>query len=238
MVIDMHTHILPHMDDGAKDADMTRQMLQKSYAEGTEMVIATPHFCHGMDRKRWEAKRQTAWEAACSIAKEIHPDFRIVLGAEVYMESGIRKDLEAGVPLTMHHSRIILIEFSPGANYMYIKNSVMMLQSMGYEPILAHVERYQALIQQERVKELSRMGVKIQANTTSILGHSGRKVKRYVMQLLKQELIDMVSSDAHDMKYRAPGMKKCMKYLNRKLDASYCRQIFGENMRQLFISSV
>ena len=76
MVIDMHTHILPHMDDGAKDADMTRQMLQKSYAEGTEMVIATPHFCHGMDRKRWEAKRQTAWEAACGIAEEIHPDFR------------------------------------------------------------------------------------------------------------------------------------------------------------------
>ena len=47
MVIDMHTHILPHMDDGAKDTDTTRQMLQKSYAEGTEMVIATPHFCHG-----------------------------------------------------------------------------------------------------------------------------------------------------------------------------------------------
>lgn len=235
MVIDMHTHILPHMDDGAKDTDMTRQMLQKSYAEGTEMVIATPHFCHGMDRKRWEAKRQTAWEATCRIAEEIHPDFRIVLGAEVYMESGIRKDLEAGVPLTMHGSDAILIEFSTSANYMYIKNMVLMLLGMGYEPILAHVERYHALSKMQHIQELSQMGAKMQANADSILGHSGWRTKRYLLRLLDHELIDMIGSDAHNMQHRPPGMEKCRKYLNRKLDSAYCEQLFGENARRAFI---
>lgn len=235
MIVDMHTHILPHVDDGAADKETTLRMLQQAYAEGTDILIATPHFRHGMDAARWDARRHDAWETTCSMAKEIHEDFQILLGAEVYMESGIRKDLEAGVPLTMPGSDAILIEFSTSANYMYIKNMVLMLLAMGYEPILAHVERYQAILKAQHVEELSQMGVQIQANADSILGDSGWKTKRYLKRLLKQELIDMIGSDAHDMQERTPGMEKCMKYLNKRLDSAYCEQLFGGNAQQVFL---
>lgn len=236
MIVDMHTHILPHVDDGAADEEMTRCMLRRARAEGTDLLVATPHFCHGMDGKRWEAKRRAAWETTCRMAKEEIPEaFSILLGAEVYMESGIRKDLEAGVPLTMHGSDAILIEFSTSANYMYIKNMVLMLLGMGYEPILAHVERYHALSKMQHIQELSRMGAKMQANADSILGHSGWRTKRYLLRLLDHELIDMIGSDAHNMQHRPPGMEKCRKYLNRKLDSAYCEQLFGENARRAFL---
>lgn len=235
MIVDMHTHILPHVDDGAADKETTLRMLQQAYAEGTDILIATPHFRHGMDAARWDARRHAAWETTCSMAKEIHEDFQILLGAEVYMESGIRKDLEAGVPLTMPGSNAILVEFSTSANYMYIKNMVLMLLSMGYDPILAHVERYQAMEKPQHVEELAQMGVHIQANVNSILGGSGWKIKRYLKRLLKQELIDMLGSDAHDMQERTPGMEKCMKYLNKRLDSAYCEQLFGGNAQQVFL---
>ena len=235
MIIDMHTHILPHVDDGAADKETTLRMLQQAYAEGTDILIATPHFRHGMDAARWDARRHAAWETTCSMAKEIHEDFQILLGAEVYMESGIRKDLEAGVPLTMPGSDAILIEFSMSANYRYIKNMVLMLLAMGYEPILAHVERYQAILKVQHVEELSQMGVQIQANADSVLGDSGWKTKRYLNRLLKQRLIDMIGSDAHNMQHRPPGMEKCRKYLNRKLNSTYCEQLFGENARRAFL---
>lgn len=235
MIVDMHTHILPHVDDGAADKETTLRMLQQAYAEGTDILIATPHFRHGMDAARWDARRHAAWETTCSMAKEIHEDFQILLGAEVYMESGIRKDLEAGVPLTMPGSNAILVEFSTSANYMYIKNMVLMLLSMGYDPILAHVERYQTMEKPQHVEELAQMGVHIQANVNSILGGSGWKTKRYLKRLLKQELIDMLGSDAHDMQNRAPGMEKCMKYLNKRLDSAYCEQLFGGNAQQVFL---
>lgn len=235
MIIDMHTHIIPHVDDGAADEETTLRMLQQAYAEGTDILIATPHFHHGMDGARWNARRHAAWERTSGMAKSIHEEFRILLGAEVYMESGIREDLEAGVPLTMSDSNAILIEFSTSANYMYIKNMALMLLSMGYEPVLAHVERYQAMAKQQYVEELARMGVRIQANADSILGHSGWKTKRYLMRLLKCELIDMIGSDAHDMRHRTPGMRKCMNYLDKKLDSAYCKQLFGEYARRVFL---
>lgn len=80
------------------------------------------------------------------------------------------------------------------------------------------------------------MGVQIQANADSILGYSGWKTKRFLKRLLKQGLIDMIGSDAHDMQERTPGMEKCMKYLNKRLDSTYCEQLFGGNAQQVFLN--
>lgn len=235
MIIDMHTHILPHVDDGAADNETTFHMLQRAQEEGTDVLIATPHFCHGMDGERWKTKRDAAWKLACEMAQDVDKELHLLLGAEVYMESGIRQDLEADVPLTMNGSDAILIEFSTSANYRYIKNMVLMLLGMGYEPVLAHIERYHALSKIQYIQELSEMGAKMQANADSILGHSGWKTKRYLLRLLDHRLIDMVASDAHDMQHRMPGMKKCVKYLHKKLDSAYCEQLFGEQARQVFL---
>lgn len=232
MLIDIHTHILPGIDDGAADDKMAFEMLQRAYEEGTRVLIATPHYHHGC-KALWEDKRQSAWETVRSMAAEIGPDLQILLGAELFFESGILEDLRDGKKLTLNNTRSVLIEFSVDTSYVYIKNAILNLQGMGYIPILAHVERYSALARMERVKELVDMGVKIQANSDSVIGKNGWRIKRYLMKLMQEELIDLIASDAHDLSRRPPGMDTCIKYLSRKLEAEYSRMIFEDNAKIL-----
>lgn len=232
MRIDIHTHILPGIDDGAADEEIAFAMLKKAYEEGTKVLVATPHYRHGF-KDSWEEKRRSAWETVCNMAAEISPDLQILLGAELFFESGILKDLEDRRELTLNHTRSVLIEFSMDTSYLYIKNAVLNLQGMGYVPILAHVERYSALARMERVRELVDMGVKIQANSDSVTGKNGWGIKRYLKKLMHEDLIDLVATDAHDLDRRPPGMDSCARYLDRKMGAGYSQMVCGDNAGKL-----
>lgn len=231
-MIDIHTHILPEIDDGAANEETAFQMLRKAYEEGTKVLVATPHYHHGMDFS-WEEKRQSAWKDMCSMAAEISSDLQILLGAEIFYESGILEDLKSGKPLSLNHTRAVLVEFSMDTSYVYIKNAVLNLQGIGFLPILAHIERYPALARIERVEELVDMGMKVQANADSITGKNGWRIKRYLMKLMQEELIDFAATDAHDLKRRPPGMDSCMKYLERKVGSEYSRRLCTDNAKRL-----
>ena len=228
MLIDIHTHILPGMDDGAAGEAISFQMLKQAYQEGTTLLVATPHYhCHvGSD---WMEKRQTAYTALCDIAAHISPELNILLGAEVFYESALTEQLKHGKELTLNHTCAILVEFSPDVNYLYMKNAFLKLQSMGYVPVLAHIERYAALERIDRVEELSDMGVKMQVNAGSVIGKHGRKIKRYLLQLMREDLIDLVATDAHNVTDRPTGMAACVKYLTRKMGAEYCQTVCHDN---------
>ena len=228
MLIDIHTHILPGMDDGAAGEAMSFQMLRDAYKTGSTLLVATPHY-HCSARSDWEEKRRTAYELVCDMAQQISPDFHILLGAEVFYESALLEQLKHGKDLALHHTRAILIEFSPDVNYLYIKNAVLALQSMGYVPVLAHIERYAALMRMDRVEELSDMGAKLQVNASSVMGKHGWKIKRYLMQLMRNGWIDLVATDAHNVTDRPIGMADCAKYLTRKLGADDCRSVCHDN---------
>lgn len=231
-MIDIHTHILPGIDDGAADEEMAFRMLRKAYEEGTKVLVATPHYHHGMDWS-WEEKRQSAWENLCSMAADIGSDLQILLGAEIFYESGILEDLKNQRALSLNRTRAILVEFSMDTSYVYIKNAVLNLQAMGWIPVLAHIERYPALARIERVEEMADMGVGLQANADSITGKNGWKIKRYLMKLLQEELIDFVATDAHDLKRRPPGMEYCANYLKRKLGSEYFRKLCIDNAKRM-----
>ncbi|MDO4174413.1 MAG: hypothetical protein Q4D42_06580 [Eubacteriales bacterium] len=232
MFIDMHTHVLPKIDDGAADAEAAFQMLKKSYEEGVKILVATPHY-HCQAGEDWEERRQTAYRQVCDMAAQIGSDMQILLGAELFYESQLLEELKRTNNLTLNHTKFVLVEFSLDVNYLYIKNAMRALQAIGYFPVLAHVERYPALTRIDRIEELADMGIKIQVNAESVTGKNGWHLKRHLMKLMRQDLIDLVATDAHDTEKRPAGMHACVKYLTRKMGVDYCQKVCESNAQHL-----
>ena len=230
-MVDMHCHILPEVDDGARSIEETRQMLQKAYEDGIRYIIATPHYHPRRGRKSpTELRRQL--KLVREEAARISDKLRVYLGAEIYFGQDIPEKLREERILTMNRTNYVLVEFSPGDTFEYICQGIQQIQLKGYKVILAHIERYQCIYKAiENAEHLKHMGVYIQVNAGSITGEAGWKTKRLARQLLDRRLVFCVGTDAHDPKKRRPRMKKAAEYVEQKCGEDYARRIFFSNPR-------
>lgn len=227
--IDMHCHILPGVDDGAKDIEETKKMLRIAYDEGIRCIIATPHHHPHRGKESPEVLRKQAMIVR-EAAHEIDEHFRIYLGTEIYFGQDVPEKLKKKQILTMNKREYVLVEFSPSDTYDYIRQSLQQLQFGGYMVILAHVERYNCITEEPALaEELEEMGILLQVNAGSIIGNSGRKIKNFVRDLMDEDLVFCVGTDAHDVKRRAPRMKKAADYVKKKHGEEYMRRIFFSN---------
>lgn len=227
--IDIHCHILPHVDDGSKNMQMSIEMLEIAYREGIREIVATPHYHPG----RPKIKHARIMEQYEKFKKEVirrHPDMTLHLGREVYYTSDILKEIEQGSPLSMVGSHYILVEYSPSTEYSYIRASIYNLLQAGLLPIIAHVERYKHLAEtNDYVHELKKMGAFIQINSASVMGKTGIREKIYVRKLLKMKYVDFISTDAHSVGTRAPYMRKCSMYVAKKYGQDYADKLLKDN---------
>ncbi len=232
--IDMHCHILPGVDDGAKDVQEMKRMLNIAYDEGICCMIATPHHHPRRGREKPEVLQEQLVLARRE-AKKIDEKFRIYLGTEIYFGQDIPELLKEKRILTMNRREYVLVEFSPSDSFIYIQQSIQQLQMKGYEVILAHIERYNCILDDiELAEHLYDMGTLIQVNAGSITGDSGRKVKKFVKQLMEYDLVFCVGTDAHSERHRPPKMRKAADYVEKKFGEDYARRIFfGNAMRML-----
>ncbi len=230
-LVDTHCHILPEVDDGAKNMEETRQMLQEAYEDGIRYIIATPHHHPRRGRKSPKQLRRQL-KLVREEAAQISGELRIYLGTEIYFGQDIPERLREEQILTMNRTRYVLVEFSPGDPFEYICQGIQQIQMKGYEVILAHIERYQCMYKNiENAEHLKHMGVRIQVNADSITGESGWKAKRLVRRLIDERLVFCVGTDAHDPKRRPPRMKKAAEYVEKKCGEDYARRIFFSNPR-------
>ena len=230
-LVDTHCHILPEVDDGAKNMEETRQMLQEAYEDGIRYIIATPHHHPRRGRKSPKQLRRQL-KLVREEAAQISDELRIYLGTEIYFGQDIPERLREELILTMNRTKYVLVEFSPGDPFDYICQGIQQIQMKGYEVILAHIERYQCMYKNiVNVEHLKHMGVRIQVNADSITGESGWKAKRFVRRLIDERLVFCVGTDAHDPKRRPPRMKKAAEYVEKKCGEDYARRIFFSNPR-------
>lgn len=224
--VDIHAHILPGIDDGAKDFEETKQLLSMAYEEGIRAIIATPHFIPSQDNdKVMEAFYQTR-----DYAKKIDREFHIYLGNEILFREGCIEDVKSGKVNTMAGSRYVLLEFYPQTSYQLIYASLRTFILSGYAPILAHVERYDHIFQYlDRLKELLKLGCYLQMNTRSFVGGIFDKRARYCRKLVYLGLIQFVSSDCHDKKDRVPIMNTALDQLRKKQSEEQLQMIASGN---------
>lgn len=226
---DIHTHILPGVDDGAKDKDISMAMLRMAWKDGIRRIVLTPH--NKPSRRNVSFKTiQKLSEQLLEEARQEGMEFTFCPGNEIYYRSDMIGDLEEGRACTMADTSYVLVEFNPMDDFDYIRNGIYQVLAAGYRPIIAHVERYSCMLSKpSRVEELKNMGCYIQVNAGSIMGQYGFSVKQMTKKILKQQLIHFVASDAHDTDKRAPRLSDCAKYVTKKFGESYSDRIFLEN---------
>lgn len=226
---DIHCHILPGLDDGAKDELEMIKMVQIAYKEGIRTIIATPHYHPYRGLADAEAIVKN-FGKAYRLIKSLCPEMDLYEGNEIYYQNDIIKKIKEGEILTIANSRYALIEFSTDADFRLIKDAVEEILFAGFSPIIAHVERYNEMMKNlDRVNELVETGAYMQVNADSCIGNSGAQTKKDVRKLLKRDLVHFVGTDAHDQKDRAPYMRKCVYYIEKKFGEERAKRIFQEN---------
>ena len=231
-IVDIHSHIIPDVDDGARTLEESKQMLEIAYSEGIRTIIATPHFRHEVFECSMD-KIEEQYQAVKQLGQSIGEGIAIRLGCEYYAEICMTDKLKNEPKYTMAGTSYVLIEFSVDVEFSCMRAIIQELVRGGYKPILAHAERYECLYKRFYAKELITLGAKMQLNADSIIGENGRKVKKFCKKIMKKNLLEFIGTDGHDTKVRRPSIIKCVNYLEKKMGCDYAKKILIDNPQKI-----
>lgn len=232
-LFDIHCHIIPSVDDGADTREEAVRMLRMEYRQGVRKIIATPHFRRRMFETPLEQIKEQ-FEILKEDAAGVAGDLELYLGCEFHTNKEMVEMLRTGQIMTMAGSRYVLTEFSGSSEGSYIRERLYSLLSHGYRPIVAHVERYEAMRKNfSLAEEIADMGAFIQVNADSILGKDGFGAKRYCGKLLKAGLVHFAGSDCHGSSRRISRIGEAYDYVSRKVGKIYADRIFIENPQKI-----
>ena len=230
---DFHTHILPGIDDGSKNTDMSLQMLGLEKTQGVDNIVATPHFSYERETLgHFLEKRQAAAEALKKAADEKGENgIKLFLGAEVAVTPGISS--QAGLDkLCIEGTNCILLEMPMTDWTAWVFNEIYAFTVMNYVPIIAHTERYSCISSnREKIGTLTDMEVCVQINAASI----GRLACRNIVnKILKSDKCVVIGSDAHNLTDRKPNIQQALHKIRKKYGEQLVTRI--ENNANMLLS--
>ncbi len=196
-------------------------MIELSIAQGVDRIVATPH--HSPHYHHYDKGRLL--DRLAEIKERIGDRCELFLGQELFYDSDMLKKLGDGGLLCMGESRYVLIEFYPWESFYNIKKAVREIAMLGYRPVLAHVERFEALDSPEKIGELTGMGAYMQMNFTSITGGLFDREAHRCRGLLKEGLIHFLGTDMHNTGSRAPRISDSLKWMKKHLDEDYVKEL-------------
>jgi protein-tyrosine phosphatase len=203
-VIDLHNHLLPGIDDGARKIEETLQMLRQAHADGVETIVATPHMKPGVYDNRREMILQRLDLVREAQKGDVSEPVRLLPGAEVYYTADLTARARAGELMTLGDTgRYLLLELPYQQVPMGVEEMIFQLRLAGVTPVMAHPERvayYLADI--ERVAGSVRLGALTQVTAASITGRFGAKAKEFALEMLRRNLLHVLASDSHDPRHR------------------------------------
>ena len=198
-MIDLHTHILPGMDDGAQTLAEALEMLQLAQQDGITHLVATPHIYRGPYQELNGEKIRKELSRLSSAAQQAGLEVNLFQGAEVHITHNLIEQIHRYRPdLVINQSDYIFIEFPADHVFPGVKDLFFELLSLGLTPIIAHPERNAVFVRQPRILyELVQMGALCQVNSGSFLGYYGEHVRQGVYNLLRFNLVHLMASDCH-----------------------------------------
>ena len=231
-LVDIHCHTLSEVDDGAIDENTMKSMLDAAYSDGIRTICFTPHFKiyefdNDEDVYAYQKNIETVFLKASSYIKTSYPDMRLYLGNEIMYHNEILDSLKERKCASLNDSSYVLVEFQPSISAFEIENAVMRILRAGYKPVIAHIERYGALIKKpELVNELRNMGALTQVNARSILKFKIGKIAKFIKKVLKNRQVDVIASDAHDSSIFTQQLSKSMLFISKIYGESFAKRIF------------
>jgi len=208
-MIDLHSHILAGLDDGAGDLSESLEIARAAQGDGISTMVATPHVTwpNMMPPKNITDSVEAL---RCALAKS---DIRLEVlpGAELPLEPVLPQELKAGRALTVNGGPYVLVELPLWSFSNYTERTIFDLQVAGYYPILAHPERCAAIQRDPSLlRSLVQRGALAQVTAESILGGFGQPVRALAEMFLKQNLVHIIATDAHSMANRPPHLRSAV----------------------------
>ncbi|MEP2944092.1 MAG: CpsB/CapC family capsule biosynthesis tyrosine phosphatase [Hyphomicrobiales bacterium] len=228
-MIDLHSHILHGIDDGAKDIEMSVQMAKMAVADGTTYIACTPHIMPGIYDNNADIIRQKISELKAALDEQGVP-LTLIAGADVHIGPTLIEGLGSGDIPSLHGTRYFLFEpphhVMPPKLVEYSKK----LLAAHYIPILTHPERLTWIENHyDKMVELDELGVPIQITAASITGRFGERAQYWSERMLEEGRVDIIASDAHNIRSRPPGLTKAFESIASRLGEESAAQIVFEN---------
>lgn len=215
-MLDLHCHILPGVDDGAKTMEDSIALARLAVAEGITHILATPHH----KNRNWNNEKKEVLVRVKQLQEELDNldiDLTIFPGQEIRIYGELLKDIEQNEILFIDESQqYLLIEFPTSNIPTYTERLFYDLLSEGITPIIVHPERNREILEHpNRLKSLVDKGALAQLTAASYTGGFGKKIKKFSEELVENELIHFIASDAHNITNRAFHMKECFDKLEK-----------------------
>ena len=227
-MVDIHSHVLPGLDDGAETLEESLAMLEAAARAGTTDIVATPHAnAEFTFAPELVARKLAELRAAAGNSIRIHTgcDFHL-------QDENIQDALRHPSKYTINHKNYLLVEFSDLAILNNTAEIFYQLRSSGMVPVITHPER-NGLLQKrfESIEGWVAEGARVQVTAHSFLGRFGKQANKYADKLMQAGLVHFVASDAHDSIDRTPDMRQALEYVSDRYGAKRAEQLFELNPR-------
>ena len=222
-MIDIHSHVIPFVDDGSRSLESSLSMLKTAEGCGVTDIICTPHYRRSM----FETPREKIQENFDKLVSANETGVKLHLGQEIAYNPKIFEKLGSGEIMTYCGTNYILLEFSY-TNFIDIAGVVFESKLRGYKPVIAHIERYEYL-DIDDVEELHYNGALIQVNADSLF--FGSHYHGVSHKYLKKGFVDFIANDMHYG--RRYLMDKAYAVIKRKYGEICAKKLFIENAKDL-----
>ncbi len=203
-MIDLHSHILPGVDDGAQNYEQALAIARMAVADGIEVMACTPHFMPGLyDNQAGDIRARVR-----QLNEQLHSDgidLMLVAGGDAHIRPDFVSGLNRGDILTLHDSRYVLFEPPHVSVPPRFEELLFKVQVAGYVPILTHPERFRWIEQNYKVfRSLAKSGVWMQLTAGSLTGRFGKRSRYWAQRMLAEGLVSIIATDAHNATSRPP----------------------------------
>ncbi len=235
-MIDIHSHVLPGIDDGAKTFDDSLNILKGLASQDISDLILTPHYVATSTYISPRSTNLKLYRKLQALADEAGIGITLHLGNEIYIDRDIAKLIKAGKISTLADSKYILVELPMSGEFDGFEDILVSLQYSGWQVILAHPERYHTYHEKyEDIYNLTEQGILLQCNLGSMVGQYGRHAKKMIKKLAKDKLIFCFGSDTHHVRDFSEITKARTK-LRRYYSNDELKQLLEDNPRKIINS--
>lgn len=232
-MIDLHAHVLPGLDDGPATLADSLALLRTMQAQGIHTVVAAVHAFDGQHNVSREALLQGC-DTLLPALEEEGITVQVLPSMELYLGFDLLGAVKRGQVVGLNHSRHLVVELPAREYPAYTERALFELLMAGYRPILNHPERNRGIQRQpDLLYRLCESGVQAMVTAASLIGRFGSTAQALAGEFLGEGVVDLVVSDAHDLKGRAPCLPEGLEAAARfgKVDQTAEKALLGREVR-------
>lgn len=227
-MIDIHSHILPGIDDGAQTEQDSLAMAKAAVEDGISTIFATPHHRNGA----YDNDRDAILKSVDLLNKLLESEnvpLNVLPGQEVRINGDYTEELKSGELLPLNHTRYIMVEFASGHVPRYAMQMLFDIQVIGFIPIIVHPERNRELLERPKMlHEFVKKGALTQITAGSVTGKFGKNVQKFTQQIIEANLTHFIASDAHNTTTRGFSMTDAFEFVSKE---------YGMNLAHMYLDN-